>query len=218
MLKYYVLSKGAATAVSGNLKLKASNIKVFPDKMAEHVLAEQKVGKDTFHWKLYCQWLKRFVVVSCCFSQTGTWVASQYKDHVLPRQSHHCLIFYNWNQEITILQKTTFPDIKVRGAYMGLIWADRTQAGPMMAPWTLLSGFISKWGPGLTWLKDGLEIQILWKKVCFNFISKSSIDLTQITMAQLLQLTQNCDPRDLLISNKSRISSENLYNELINQS
>ena len=29
---------------------------------------------------------------------------------------------------------------KVHGANMGPVWADRTQVGPMLAPWTLLSG------------------------------------------------------------------------------
>ena len=32
------------------------------------------------------------------------------------------------------------PDNKVHGANMGHIWADRTQVGPMLTPWTLLSG------------------------------------------------------------------------------
>ena len=31
-------------------------------------------------------------------------------------------------------------DSKVHGANMGPIWADRTQVGPMLAPWTLVSG------------------------------------------------------------------------------
>ena len=33
------------------------------------------------------------------------------------------------------------PDSKVHGANMGPIWTDRTQVGPMLAPWTLLSGW-----------------------------------------------------------------------------
>ena len=32
------------------------------------------------------------------------------------------------------------PDSKVNGAHMGPSGADRTQVGPMLAPWTLLSG------------------------------------------------------------------------------
>ena len=32
------------------------------------------------------------------------------------------------------------PDSKVHGANMGPSGADRTQVGPMLAPWTLLSG------------------------------------------------------------------------------
>ena len=38
------------------------------------------------------------------------------------------------------------PDSKVYGANMGPAWADRTQIGPMMAPWTLLSGTCSTYG------------------------------------------------------------------------
>ena len=34
------------------------------------------------------------------------------------------------------------PDSKVHGANMGPIWADRAQVGPMLAPWTLLSGVL----------------------------------------------------------------------------
>ena len=32
------------------------------------------------------------------------------------------------------------PESKGHGAYMGSIWADRIQLGPMLAPWILLSG------------------------------------------------------------------------------
>ena len=35
-----------------------------------------------------------------------------------------------------------YPDSKVHGANMGPSGADRTQMGPMLAPWTLLSGYI----------------------------------------------------------------------------
>ena len=37
----------------------------------------------------------------------------------------------------------TLPDSKVHGANMGPIWGHRTQVGPMLAPWTLLSGLCS---------------------------------------------------------------------------
>ena len=40
------------------------------------------------------------------------------------------------------------PDSRVHGANMEPIWADRTQVGPMLAPWTLLSGkhyLIPRW-------------------------------------------------------------------------
>ena len=34
------------------------------------------------------------------------------------------------------------PYSKVHGAHMGHIWDDRTQVGPMLAPWNLLSEII----------------------------------------------------------------------------
>ena len=36
------------------------------------------------------------------------------------------------------------PDSKVHGAKWGSSGADRTQVGPMLAPWTLLSGTVVK--------------------------------------------------------------------------
>ena len=38
------------------------------------------------------------------------------------------------------LHTIDLPDSKVHGANMGPIWAHRSQVGPMLAPWTLLSG------------------------------------------------------------------------------
>ena len=37
------------------------------------------------------------------------------------------------------------PDSNVHGTNMWPIWADRTQVGSMLAPWTLLSGVWSQW-------------------------------------------------------------------------
>ena len=34
-----------------------------------------------------------------------------------------------------------YPDSKVPGVNMGPIWADSTQMGPMLVPWTSLSGY-----------------------------------------------------------------------------
>ena len=41
----------------------------------------------------------------------------------------------------SILEYEAYPDSKVHGANMGPPQADRTQVGPMMAPWNLLSGY-----------------------------------------------------------------------------
>ena len=40
------------------------------------------------------------------------------------------------------LREILVPDSKVHGAYMGPPGADRTQLGPMLAPWSLLSGVL----------------------------------------------------------------------------
>ena len=37
-------------------------------------------------------------------------------------------------------KRHNYPDSKIHGAYMGPPGADRTQVGPMLAPWSLLSG------------------------------------------------------------------------------
>ena len=36
----------------------------------------------------------------------------------------------------------SYPDSKVHGANMGPSGADRTQVGPMLASWTLISGYL----------------------------------------------------------------------------
>ena len=38
-----------------------------------------------------------------------------------------------------------FPDRKVHGTNMGPIWGRQDPGGPMLAPWTLLSGALSLW-------------------------------------------------------------------------
>ena len=38
--------------------------------------------------------------------------------------------------------KILFPDSKVQGSNMGPIWGRQDPGGPMLAPWTLLSGFL----------------------------------------------------------------------------
>ena len=45
-----------------------------------------------------------------------------------------------------------FPDSKVHGANMGPTWALSAPAGPMLAPWTLLSGFLPMHAPGI-WMR-----------------------------------------------------------------
>ena len=51
-----------------------------------------------------------------------------------------------------------FPDSKVHGTNMRPIWADMTQVGPMLAPWTLLSGLLTK----LVWC-GGHRRRVYWR-------------------------------------------------------
>ena len=58
-----------------------------------------------------------------------------------------CFLPHPWQQvpPLYMLMFSDCPDSKVHGANMGPVWgpygANRTQVGPMMAPWTLLSGY-----------------------------------------------------------------------------
>ena len=61
---------------------------------------------------------------------------------------YRCMITYltvMWMYLLTNLVSLTFPfrDSKVHGANMGPSGADRAHVDPMLAPWTLLSGFAS---------------------------------------------------------------------------
>ena len=64
-----------------------------------------------------------------------------------PEELNHLLhlilddvLFYMNARADTYYLIMAYPDSKVRGANMGPSGADRTQVGPMLAPWTLLSG------------------------------------------------------------------------------
>ena len=55
--------------------------------------------------------------------------------------SGHCFNIKTSSSQDRNSHYNTTPDSKVRGADMGPSGADRTQVGPMLAPWTLLSGY-----------------------------------------------------------------------------
>ena len=71
----------------------------------------------------------------------------------------------NRRQAITMLN--AYLDSKVHGANMGPSGADRTQVGPMLAPWTLQSGYLSIWPGALScWVHNGITIPIFsFKKI-----------------------------------------------------
>ena len=72
---------------------------------------------------------------------------------VLKGKYHNLLFVYRWVhragecdrygylRNTNLLNWEKCPDNKVHGATMGPSGADRTQVGPMLAPWTLLSGW-----------------------------------------------------------------------------
>ena len=55
----------------------------------------------------------------------------------------HCNLFLEWH--------STFPDNMVHGANMGPIWGRQDPGGPMLAPWTLLSGLLCHHDGIKTW-------------------------------------------------------------------
>ena len=60
------------------------------------------------------------------------------------------LIFSVVHHHLTYDRRTTYPECKVNGANMGPTWSCRPQMGPMLAPWTLLSGEMGKFGVKMT--------------------------------------------------------------------
>ena len=80
-----------------------------------------------------------------------------------------------------------FPDSKVHGANMGLIWADRTQVGPMLAPWTLLSGLLC-----MVWPKNAHCLHFTDFVVFSNcFIFPISFRVSSLVLGQ----SHNCPVR-----------------------
>ena len=68
--------------------------------------------------------------------------------HGLPlsqKAFHMVLHIISWKNAplLMSISYTTLPDSKVHGANVGPTWADRTQVGPMLATWILLSGWLS---------------------------------------------------------------------------
>ena len=89
------------------------------------------------------------------------WNANKYQLLVLYWNSHNyvsesiivkCIFFHYTDMSILwrpyscrnlrsfLLQTQCCPDSKVHGANIGPIWANRTQVGPMLAPWTCYLG------------------------------------------------------------------------------
>ena len=79
-----------------------------------------------------------FHIMACCEGNppvTGRFSSQSASD------ANFLFPFVVRQNNLQIKQLISCPDSKVHGANMGLIWADRTQVGPMLAPWTLLSGW-----------------------------------------------------------------------------
>ena len=77
------------------------------------------------------------------------------------------------------------PDSKVHGANMGPIWADRTQVGPMLASWTLLSGYCFRYVivgviisikcvPYVNWITVGIAKTIIPWLYMFDISTQAS--------------------------------------------
>ena len=72
----------------------------------------------------------------------------------------------------------TYPDSKVHGANMGPIWGRQDPGGPMLAPWTLLSGYVmhSLWlWPLWSRLSEQIDNMPRWHFDCFPYPDSPSL-------------------------------------------
>ena len=59
-----------------------------------------------------------------------------------------------FSRDACAITRSYLPDSKVHGANIGLIWGRQDPGGPMLVPWTLLSGYITVCN-GLRYLQRG---------------------------------------------------------------
>ena len=102
-----------------------------------------------------------------------------------------------------------YPNSKIHGANMGPIWvppgAGRTQLGPMLATWTLLSGYWPYWS--LWWLDRWWPLSA-WQDHVFNLVTTDTMSMQSINIQFRLsgemssmekQFNYNADDFDSLV-------------------
>ena len=72
-----------------------------------------------------------------------------------------------WPQCILLAYKSPLECPTVHGANMGPIWGHRTKVGPMLAPWTLLSGVVKNY-----WFLMILQVEWMIKMQTYLKLSK----------------------------------------------
>ena len=125
---------------------------------------------------------------------------SRYNGWMYFEQEHHWFRLWLvawWNWAITSWLSIDFPDSKVHGPAWGPHGADRTQVGPMLAPWTLLSGLPIKSFNTMRLRQNGWnfaddtykriflnENVRIWIEVSLKFVPKGAIN----NIAALIQI------------------------------
>ena len=95
-------------------------------------------------WKLYVlELLSHFPGPNTCWIMCACWCASRC-------YSQHCSGVMPSLRTVLTTMFQRVPDSKFHGAKMGPSGAGKTQVGPMLAPWTLLSGVLAR----LLWNND----------------------------------------------------------------
>ena len=79
-----------------------------------------------------------------------------------------CILFFYFTMCMATL--ITYPDSKVYGSTWGTPGADRTQMGPMLAPWTLLYRLISTSLKFMRYLVQGLVVICLRTRLDGNMM------------------------------------------------
>ena len=90
-----------------------------------------------------------FLGIYCTFSHTFLWIHSY---SIIAR-----LVLETFGRGLARKAMWSHPDSKVHGANMGPTWVLRSQIGPMLAPWTLLSGHSMSSLENVSWWRHQME-------------------------------------------------------------
>ena len=96
---------------------------------------------------------------------SNIWIAKplplEYHSLFPEQHSITVLIFLSFAKSLTTIMMLQFPDSKVHGTNMGPTWVLPAQMGPMLAPWTLLSGTHRGYQSSVTALSPKMTLNIV---------------------------------------------------------